>query len=48
MKKQNKWEKIVKGLEQLMMLKSFSVAFKMLKKKEDLEKIPFMRNLTFR
>jgi dephospho-CoA kinase len=43
MKTQHDWEKIVRRLEQLMRLKSFPVAFKMLAKKEDLEKIPFLR-----
>ncbi|MCP4689961.1 MAG: dephospho-CoA kinase, partial [Desulfobacterales bacterium] len=37
------WEKLVRRMEQLMRLKSFPAAFKMLKKKEDLEKISFIR-----
>jgi dephospho-CoA kinase len=37
------WEKIVRRMEQLMRLKSFPVAFKMLTDKTELEKIPFMR-----
>ncbi len=43
MENQPKWRKIIKRLEQLMRLKSYPVAFKMLEKKEDLDKIPFMR-----
>ena len=37
------WAKIVRRMEQLMRLKSFPVAFKMLENREDLSKIPFMR-----
>jgi dephospho-CoA kinase len=37
------WEKLVRRLELLMRLKSFPVAFKLLENREDLEKIPFMR-----
>ena len=37
------WEKIIRRMEQLMRLKSFPVAFKMLENKEDLSKIPFLR-----
>jgi dephospho-CoA kinase len=37
------WERIVRRMEQLLRLKSFPVAFKMLQKKEDLNRIPFMR-----
>jgi dephospho-CoA kinase len=37
------WEKIVRRLEQLLRLKSFPVAFRMLEKKEELGAIPFMR-----
>ena len=37
------WGKIVRRMEQLMRLKSFPVAFKMLENREDLSKIPFMR-----
>ncbi len=37
------WEKIIRRMEQLMRLKSFPVAFKMLENKKDLSKIPFMR-----
>lgn len=43
MKKQHDWEKIIRRMELLMRLKSFPVAFKMLEKREELEKIPFMR-----
>ncbi|MCP4373366.1 MAG: dephospho-CoA kinase [Deltaproteobacteria bacterium] len=37
------WEKIIRRMEQLLRLKTFPVAFKMLEKKEALEKIPFLR-----
>ena len=37
------WGKIIRRMEQLMRLKSFPVAFKMLENKEDLSKIPFLR-----
>jgi dephospho-CoA kinase len=37
------WEKVIRRMELLMRLKSFPVGFKMLEKKEDLDKIPFMR-----
>jgi len=37
------WKKIIRRIEQLMRLKSFPVAFKLMEKKEDLDKIPFMR-----
>jgi dephospho-CoA kinase len=37
------WEKIITRMERLMRLKSFPVAFKMLEKKNELDKIPFMR-----
>lgn len=40
---QHDWEKIIRRMEQLLRLKAFPVAFKMLEKKEDLEKIPFLR-----
>ena len=43
MEKKHDWEKIIRRMELLMRLKSFPVAFKMLKKKEELNKIPFMR-----
>jgi dephospho-CoA kinase len=43
MQAQRDWEKIVRRMEQLLRLKSFPVAFKMLDKKEDLGAIPFMR-----
>ena len=43
MKKELNWERIVRRLELLMRLKSFPVAFKMLQKKEELDRIPFMR-----
>ncbi len=37
------WEKITRRMEQLMRLKSFPVAFKLLKDKGELDSIPFMR-----
>jgi len=37
------WEKLIRRMELLMRLKSFPVGFKMLEKKEELDKIPFMR-----
>jgi len=43
MSKQYDWEKIIRRMELLMRLKSFPVGFKMLEKKEELDKIPFMR-----
>ena len=43
MEKSIDWEKAVRRLEQLMRLKSFPVAFKMLDKKEGLDAIPFIR-----
>ncbi|MFC1535418.1 dephospho-CoA kinase, partial [Thermodesulfobacteriota bacterium] len=45
MEKQPDWEKVVRRMELLMRLKSFPVAFKMLKKKEDLNHIPFIRRV---
>lgn len=45
MKKKTDWEKLIRRMELLMRLKSFPVAFKMLEKKEDLKKIPFIRRL---
>jgi len=43
MEKQTDWEKLIRRMELLMRLKSFPVAFKMLEKKEGIDKIPFMR-----
>jgi dephospho-CoA kinase len=43
MKSQTDWKKVVRRIELLMRLKSFPVAFKMLKKKEELTQIPFIR-----
>lgn len=43
MKAQHDWEGIVKRMERLMRLKSFPVAFKMLEKKEELDRISFIR-----
>ena len=37
------WKHIVRGMELLMRLKSFPVAFKMMEKREDLERIPYLR-----
>jgi dephospho-CoA kinase len=45
METQRDWERIVRRMEQLLRLKSFPVAFKMLERKEDLTGIPFMRRL---
>ena len=39
------WEKLTRRMELLMRLKSFPVAFKMLEKKKELDKIPFMRRV---
>ena len=39
------WEKIIRRMEQLLRLKSFPVAFKMLENKADLNTIPFIRRL---
>jgi dephospho-CoA kinase len=43
MSKDMRWERIVRRLELLMRLKSFPVALKMLKKREELDRIAFMR-----
>ncbi len=43
MGKKTDWEKIIRRMEQLMRLKSFPVAFKMLKSKTELDAIPFLR-----
>jgi dephospho-CoA kinase len=43
MEAQCDWEKLTRRLEQLMRLKYFPVAFKMLKEKSDLDKVPFLR-----
>lgn len=43
--KQINWEKIVRRMEQLLRLKSFPVAFKMLEKRADLDNIRFMRKI---
>ena len=42
------WEKIIRRMEQLMRLKSFPVAFKLLTDKKELDKIPFMRRPDFK
>jgi dephospho-CoA kinase len=39
------WEKVVRRVEQLLRLKSFPVAFRMLEDKAELEAIPFLRRL---
>jgi len=39
------WGKLVQRIERLMRLKSFPVAFKMLKQREELEQVPFMRRV---
>lgn len=43
METKKNWEGIVRRMEQLLRLRSFPVALKMLEKKEDLGAIPFMR-----
>jgi dephospho-CoA kinase len=43
--KEKDWERIVRRMEQLLRLKSFPVAFKMLESKGDLGKIPFLRRM---
>ena len=43
MNEQHDWQKIIGRMERLMRLTSFPVGFKMLEKREDLEKIPFLR-----
>lgn len=43
MKTKIDWEKPIRRMEQLMRLKSFPVAFKMLEKKEMLDEVPFIR-----
>ncbi len=45
MKTSRDWEKLVRRMEFLMRLKSFPVAFKLLKKKEMLSEIPFLRRM---
>jgi dephospho-CoA kinase len=42
---QRDWEKIVRRLEQLLRLKSFPVAFKMLEDPQGLDTIPFLRRM---
>jgi dephospho-CoA kinase len=46
MKTTRDWEKITRRIEQLMRLKSFPIAFKLLKKKETLTEIPFLRRMS--
>jgi dephospho-CoA kinase len=45
LEKQRDWEKIVRRLEQLLRLKSFPVAFKMLEDPRGLDTIPFLRRM---
>ncbi|MBN2232999.1 MAG: dephospho-CoA kinase [Deltaproteobacteria bacterium] len=40
------WEPVVRGLERLLRLRSFPVAFRMLEKKAALDEIPFLRRLS--
>lgn len=40
------WERIIRRMELLLRLKSFPVAFKMLERKEELDRIPFLRRLS--
>ena len=37
------WNRLIRRMEQLLRLRSFPVAFKMLEKKEDLAQVPFLR-----
>ena len=46
MKTSRDWEKLVRRMELLMRLRSFPVAFKLLKKQEDIAAIPFIRRMT--
>lgn len=43
MEKKPEWDKLTRRIEQLLRLKTFPVAFKMLENKDDLNKIPFLR-----
>ncbi|MCK8602739.1 dephospho-CoA kinase [Desulfoferrobacter suflitae] len=43
MEAQCDWEKLTQRIERLMRLKSFPVAFKMLREKSDLDAVPFLR-----
>jgi dephospho-CoA kinase len=43
MERKTDWEKIIRRMEQLLRLKSFPVAFKMLTSKQELKTIPFLR-----
>ncbi len=45
MRTKEDWEKIVRRMEQLLRLKSFPVAFKLLEDEKELDKIPYMRRL---
>jgi dephospho-CoA kinase len=45
MKGSTDWERIVRRMEQLLRLKSFPVAFRMLEDKTELDAIPFLRRL---
>jgi len=37
------WSELIKRMERLLRLKAFPIAFKLLEKKEDLDKTPFLR-----
>ena len=43
MKTKRNWERIIRRMEQLLRLKSFPVAFKLLEDEEELNKIPYLR-----
>ncbi len=45
MKSERDWERIVRGMERFLRLKSFPVAFRMLEDKADLPAVPFLRRL---
>jgi dephospho-CoA kinase len=48
MKASHDWEKLIRRMEQLMRLKTFPVAFKLLEDKGQLSEIPFLRRLDHR
>jgi len=48
MKTNRDWEKLIRRMELLLRLKSFPIAFKLLKKKEMLSEIPFLRRMDHR
>ncbi len=45
MKTKRDWERIIRRMEQLLRLRSFPVAFKLLEDEEELNRIPYMRRL---